>query len=64
MFSGKTEELIRRVRRAKISKKSIVVFKPKIDDRYDGDQVVGHDGSSIPCLTINVEDSQDILRMI
>lgn len=46
MFSGKTEELIRRVRRARIAKQHVQVFKPAIDTRYDavGKQAKSHDG--------------------
>jgi thymidine kinase len=44
MFSGKTEELIRRVRRAEIARQRVQVFKPKLDDRYSVSQVASHDG--------------------
>jgi thymidine kinase len=44
MFSGKTEELIRRVRRAQIAHQRIQVFKPKLDDRYSVTEVASHDG--------------------
>jgi thymidine kinase len=44
MFSGKTEELIRRVRRAQIARQRVQVFKPKIDDRYSATEVASHDG--------------------
>lgn len=44
MFSGKTEELIRRVRRAEIARQKIQVFKPKLDDRYVASEVSSHDG--------------------
>lgn len=44
MFSGKTEELIRRVRRATIARQTVQVFKPAIDDRYHTEQVRSHDG--------------------
>jgi thymidine kinase len=44
MFSGKTEELIRRVRRAEIARQHVQVFKPKLDDRYDAMRVASHDG--------------------
>lgn len=47
MFSGKTEELIRRLNRAKIAKQSVEIFKPKIDKRYDDENVVSHDATSI-----------------
>lgn len=46
MFSGKSEELIRRVRRAQFAKQKIAVFKPKIDNRYSNQSVVSHNGSS------------------
>ena len=47
MFSGKTEELIRRLRRAQIAKLNIEIFKPQIDVRYDETAVVSHDSNSI-----------------
>lgn len=56
MFSGKTEELIRRVRRAIYAKQRVQVFKPKIDDRYSSTDVVSHSGQvikSIPVATIS-----------
>ena len=46
MFSGKSEELIRRVKRAVIARRSVQVFKPSIDDRYGADLVRSHDGDS------------------
>lgn len=46
MFSGKSEELIRRVRRAQFAKQNIAVFKPKIDNRYSDEAVVSHNGTS------------------
>ena len=53
MYSGKSEELIRRVKRAKIAKQNIVVFKPQIDDRYSKKDVVSHSGDSIEAIPIN-----------
>lgn len=47
MFSGKTEELIRRLRRAKFAKQKVEIFKPAIDVRYDEDKVVSHDANEI-----------------
>ena len=47
MFSGKTEELIRRLRRAMIAKQKVEIFKPIIDNRYNVDRVVSHDETSI-----------------
>ena len=47
MFSGKTEELIRRLKRAKIARQKVEIFKPKVDVRYDDVNVVSHDANSI-----------------
>ncbi len=47
MFSGKTEELIRRLRRAQFAKQKVEIFKPIIDTRYDNDKVVSHDANEI-----------------
>jgi thymidine kinase len=44
MFSGKTEELIRRVKRARLARQRVVLFKPRIDNRYDDVRVVSHEG--------------------
>ena len=43
MFSGKTEELIRRIKRARIARQEVVIFKPAIDTRYSDEEVVSHD---------------------
>lgn len=61
MFSGKTEELIRRLKRAKISKQKVEIFKPAIDVRYHVENVVSHDSTSIPSTP--VESAQQILLM-
>jgi thymidine kinase len=47
MFSGKTEELIRRLRRAQFAKQKVEIFKPTVDVRYDEDMVVSHDSNEI-----------------
>ena len=60
MFSGKSEELIRRVRRTQFAKQSIMVFKPKLDDRYSINEVVSHNGTSV--LARPVGTSADILN--
>ncbi len=52
MFSGKTEELIRRLRRARIAKQQVEIFKPVIDTRYDQENVVSHDDNSIPSTPV------------
>ena len=61
MFSGKTEELIRRLKRAKIAKQRVEIFKPKIDTRYSEDEVVSHDKTAI--RSTPVESSGSILLM-
>ncbi|MCB0731913.1 MAG: thymidine kinase [Ignavibacteriae bacterium] len=53
MFSGKTEELIRRLRRAKIAKLNVMIFKPKIDDRYSKLEIVSHSEQSLPSTIID-----------
>lgn len=60
MFSGKTEELIRRLRRAKIAKQHVKIFKPKIDDRYSLSDIVSHSEQSLP--SILVENAREILE--
>ena len=52
MFSGKTEELIRRLKRAEFAKQSIILFKPVIDDRYDAQAVVSHQGQSWKAIRV------------
>ncbi len=47
MFSGKTEELIRRLRRAQFAKQKVEIFKPNMEDRYDTEMVVSHDANEI-----------------
>ncbi|WP_449620792.1 thymidine kinase [Robertmurraya sp. Marseille-Q9965] len=62
MFSGKSEELIRRVRRAQYAKQKIAVFKPKIDNRYSDEAVVSHNGTSVNAIPI--AQSTDIFKYI
>lgn len=52
MFSGKTEELIRRLKRAKFARQKVEIFKPAIDVRYDEDKVVSHDENEIPSTSL------------
>jgi thymidine kinase len=61
MFSGKTEELIRRLRRAQIARQSVEIFKPAVDVRYDETKVVSHDSNSI--MSTPVESASQILLM-
>lgn len=62
MFSGKTEELIRRLRRAKIARQTVEIFKPQIDIRYSVEEVVSHDENSI--RSTPVENSANILLYV
>ena len=57
MFSGKTEELIRRMKRAKFAKQKVEIFKPAIDTRYSDEDVVSHDHNAIPSTPIDASAS-------
>ena len=61
MFSGKTEELIRRLKRAKFAKQRVEIFKPTIDTRYSEEEVVSHDQHSI--MSTPVDSSSSILLL-
>jgi thymidine kinase len=61
MFSGKTEELIRRMKRAQFARQKVEIFKPAMDVRYSVDQVVSHDQNAIP--STSVESSGNILLL-
>ncbi len=61
MFSGKTEELIRRLKRAKIANQKVEIFKPEIDKRYSDEQVISHDDNTI--LSTPVSASGNILLL-
>ncbi|NRA48258.1 MAG: thymidine kinase [Phaeodactylibacter sp.] len=61
MFSGKTEELIRRLKRAKIANQRVEIFKPKVDTRYDETKVVSHDANYI--LSTPIEHSRKLLDL-
>ena len=61
MFSGKTEELIRRLKRAKIAHQKVEIFKPAVDTRYSEEDVVSHDSNSIASTPI--ESSASLLLM-
>jgi thymidine kinase len=62
MFSGKTEELIRRLKRAQIARQVVEIYKPAIDVRYDETKVVSHDSNSI--MSTPVKSSSQILLMV
>lgn len=53
MFSGKTEELIRRLKRAKIASMNVAVFKPGVDTRYDAKAIVSHDTASVQAIPVD-----------
>jgi len=53
MFSGKTEELIRRIRRAEYARQPLLVFKPALDDRYDANNIVSHSQMQAPSVPIS-----------
>lgn len=61
MFSGKTEELIRRLRRAEFANQKILLVKPTVDDRYHKEKVVSHQGTSFEAIC--VENSKEILLL-
>jgi thymidine kinase len=56
MFSGKTEELIRRMRRAQFANQRLMLFKPVVDNRYHEENVVSHQGSSLKAIAVNNAD--------
>jgi len=62
MYCGKSEELIRRVRRAEIARQKVQVFKPLIDDRYQCDRVTSHDGNRVQAVPI--DDPQELLELL
>ncbi|NND71843.1 MAG: thymidine kinase [Rhodothermales bacterium] len=62
MFSGKTEELIRRLRRAQIARQRIEIFKPTVDARYSDEEVVSHDENALS--SIAVDSAEQIILMV
>lgn len=62
MFSGKSEELIRRLRRAKIARQKVIAFKPRIDDRYDDEDIVSHDERRIE--SIRVSSAREVMDYV
>ena len=62
MFSGKSEELLRRIKRDVIAKQKVLLFKPSIDNRYDENRVSTHNGNSYD--SISIEKSSDILNFV
>ncbi len=65
MFSGKTEELIRRLRRAQIARQRVLVYKPAIDDRYHATEVVSHSSQRIPSQPVkDIAHMREHLRQV
>ena len=64
MFSGKSEELLRRLRRADIAKKKHKLFKPACDDRYSSTEVVSHSGDKRGCVTVDLDREEYIFKKI
>ena len=62
MFSGKSEELLRRIKRGVIAKQKVLLFKPSIDNRYDENRFSTHNGNSYD--SISIEKSSDILNFV
>ena len=62
MFAGKSEELIRRIKRLEYAKKKTLVFKPGIDNRYSADEVVSH--SNLKAKSISIKESKEILDYV
>src|SRR5438132_3027584 len=62
MFSGKSEELIRRLRRAQIARQNVQIFKPLVDDRYSEDHIVSH--SDMRIRSERVRDSNELVRLV
>ena len=62
MFSGKSEELIRRLRRAQIARQKVQIFKPVFDDRFSADEIVSH--SEMRIQSVNIGSSAELLRKV
>ena len=64
MFSGKTEELIRRMKRAQYARQKVEIFKPLIDKRYSDEEVVSHDKNAIPSTPIPTSSCLTVFLMV
>ncbi len=61
MYAGKTEELIRRINRAKIAELNVLSFKPKIDNRYNSNSIISHNGKEADCYVVEtIEEMRDL----
>ncbi len=61
MFSGKTEELIRRLKRAQFAQQKVEIFKPSIDVRYDEEMVLSHDSNALPSTQVPAAENIPLL---
>lgn len=61
MFCGKTEELLRRVKRARLARQSVMLFKPRVDNRYDAVKIVSHEGMNAEAAP--VANTEELLRL-
>lgn len=62
MFSGKSEELIRRIRRAQIARQKVQIFKPRVDSRYEADHIVSHSDMKLPSQVVGA--AREILERV
>ena len=62
MFSGKSEELIRRLRRAQIARRKVQIFKPRIDNRFADDHIISHSEMRMP--SVNLSSSKELLAQV
>lgn len=62
MYAGKTEELLRRIRRIEYARKTVIVFKPRLDNRFSEDEIVSHNNKRIKSIIIS--NAKDILKHI
>ena len=62
MFSGKSEELIRRIRRAQIARQRVQIFKPRVDDRFVADHIVSHSDMKMPSTVVG--SSREVLDLV
>ena len=64
MFSGKSEEVVRQVKRAAYARKEVKVFKPKMDDRFANKEIVTHDGQRVSAIQVDEGNPAEILGMV
>jgi len=62
MFSGKTEELLRRVKRARLARQRVLLFKPRVDNRYDEVKVVSHEGDNADAIPVS--NAEELVSLV